>query len=218
MSPDFRPEIDRKVIKIAGTRPNPDPAVGPWAAYVTAVVRAAQCYEGNLIARVVPAALAAAPHLNVATQVRVTLPQRVLEAVEQGVTDIGFEYAGDGPTRKLDCVVCDARNGRIEFVECKRGLHQIGADHQRARQRDDRALELIGRSYARSVFRMVATSAHALTLSYYGNTGLPEHQTLRAAELDDHYGWPVQEVVDKRLAHFRRQLNLAVPGLTGMAA
>ena len=217
MIPHVRDSIDSKVRQIAGIRPNDDPAVAPWARHVAATVRAVQAYEGALIAQVLPAVLAQAPHLNVASQVRITLPRRAFEAVEQGATDVALECAGDGPVRQCDFVSVDSRTGRIEFVECKRGLHQIGADHQRARLKDDAVLELIGRSYARHGFRQIVTASRALTVSYYGNTGLPEDRTLRAAELDDHYGWPVRDAVEAHLAYFRARLNWAIPGLTGVA-
>ena len=109
----------------------------------------------------------------------------------------------------------DVRTGSLEFVECKRGRHQIGADHQRARLKDDAVLELVGRSYARKKFRQIAGDCRCLTVSYYGNTGLPENRTVRASELDEHYGWPVRRRVEEHLNYFRTRLDQAIPGVTG---
>lgn len=219
MFEDVRQEIDRKVEAVARMPAGQDPALAPWANQVAALVRGLQAFEGHLIARVLPAALHDAPHLHVVAQPRVVLPQRALEAVAQGVDDVALEYTDDdGPVRRLDLVVFHCRTGVIEFVECKRGTAGIGRDHQRARLRDDAALELIGRDYARTQFRQLATAARAVTLSYYGATGLPEHRTLRAAELNNHYEWNVREVVETHLRYFRARLDAEIPGLTGVAA
>ena len=208
--------MDRKVNELRNPTPNPDPAIAPWAQQVTTAVRRAQAFEGVLIAHAIPAVLARAPHLNVVAQPRICLPQRALEAIAEGVEDIALEYTEDGSAhRRLDFAVFDARSGALEFVECKRGLHQIGADHQRARLNDDAVLELIGRSYARKKFRQIATDCRCVTVSYYGNTGLPENRTVRASELDAHYGWPVRNQVEKTLTRFRTRLDQAIPGLTG---
>ena len=215
MLADVKAEIDRKVVTLAHAQPNPDPAIAPWARQVATVVRGIQAFEGNLVAQVIPAVLSSAPHLNVFAQPRVTLPQHVVEAVEQGVRDTAFEYTEEGAKRQLDFVCFDARTGLIEFVECKRGRHQIGADHQRARLKDDAVLELVGRSYARKQFRQIAVSCQCLTISWYGNTGLPEDRTLRASELDEHYGWPVRKHVEESLEYFRTRLDRAIPGVTG---
>ena len=216
MFPQVRSAIDRKVADLAQVQPNPDPAIAPWARQVASVVRGIQAFEGGVIAQVIPLTLSSAPHLNVVAQPKVNLPQRALESVEQGVQDVAFEYTeGSGPDRQMDYVCFDARNGLIQFVECKRGRHQIGADHQRARLKDDAVLELVGRSYARKKFRQIASGCQCLTVSYYGNTGLPENRTVRASELDEHYGWPVREQVEAHLHYFRIRLNEAIPGVTG---
>ncbi|MBK1671418.1 hypothetical protein CKO28_25795 [Rhodovibrio sodomensis] len=216
MLADVKASIDRKVTDLARAQPNPDPAIAPWARQVASVVRGIQAAEGNVLAQVIPAVLSSAPHLNVVAQPRVTLPQHAVEAVEQGVTDTAFEYTEEGAKRQLDFVCIDARTGLVQFVECKRGRHQIGADHQRARLKDDAVLELVGRSYARKQFRQIASGCRCLTISWYGKTGMPEDRTLRASELDEYYGWPVRKHVEEHLKYFRTRLDRAIPGVTGV--
>ena len=118
----------------------------------------------------------------------------------------------------MDQMVFHHRTGTLEFDECKRGLRPIGADHKRTRLRDDRALRMVGLSYAEERFRMVAATCTTRVISYYGCTGLPENMTLRAAELDTHFEWPVRADVEEHLRYFRIRLNAVVPGLTGAAA
>ena len=215
---EIRQEIDAKVERLARTPANPDPALAGWANRLTFLARSLQAYEGHLLSRVVPAALQAAPHLQVVAQPRLTIPQRALEAVERG-EEIALEYSeNDGPTRQLDLIVFHCRSGIIEFLECKRGSQPIGRDHQRSRLRDDAALQLIGRSYAREQLSQLATECRCVTLSYYGQTGLPEYKTLRAAQLDRHFGWNVRAPVEQHLSYFRARLDAEIPGLTGVAA
>lgn len=214
----IRHEIDAKIARLGRTTASPDPALADWANRVTALARSVQAFEGALIARTIPAALQPAEHLHVVAQARLTLPRRALEAVEQDQR-IALEYTdATGPTRQVDLVVFHCRTGRLEFLECKRGTKPIGRDHRRARLRDDAALELVGRSYVRKQFRQIATDCHCLTVSYYGNTGLPEDKTIRADDLDEHFDWNVRDTVEEHLSYFRARLDTVFPGVTGVAA
>lgn len=216
MFPPIQHDIDAKVQEISQLTGGGDPAVSRHAGRTTAMVRAVQGAEGAFIARIIPSVLAQAPHLTVVQQPVVALPERALALADQPrLPDMHMEYTGDGRQRRLDQLVLNHDVGSIEFTECKRGWKAIGADHRRTRLRDDRALRLIALSYAWHRFRMLPTHAATRIVSYYGRTGLPENLTIRAHELDDHYGVNVHAVIEEHLRYFRRALDQAVPGLTG---
>jgi len=215
MFPPIQTDIDAKVREIRQINAGGDPAVSEQAGRVTAMVRAVQGAEGAFIARILPTALAQAPHLTVVQQPVVALPERALALADQPLPDVHMEYTGDGRRRRLDQLVLNHDVGSIEFTECKRGWRAIGADHRRTRLRDDRALRLIALSYAWHQFRMLPTHGTTRIVSYYGRTGLPEGITIRAHELDEHYNVNVHAVIEEHLRYFRQALDQAIPGLTG---
>lgn len=215
MIPEIEARIDQKLCELQDVAPSNDPALAPWADQLATVVRRVQAFEGWLIAGTIPAVLADAPHLSVIPQPRVALPRRAVERAELGAPPLQIEYDGSGRGRRLDLLVFDHRNGVVELAEIKRGCQPIGADHRRNRLRDDAALRMVGVSYVEQRLRVRCLGCQSRVLSYYGRTGLPEDLTLRASELDAHYGWPVQAAVEAHLNFFRHHLDWAIPGLTG---
>lgn len=219
MIEEIREDIDQKVAAIARMNGSRDPALSDWASRIVSSARAVQGFEGQLIAWTIPAILSRAPHLTVVGQSGVYLPERALmRADHREQPPIHMQYTGEGRLRRLDQMVFHHLTGTLEFDECKRGLQPIGADHKRTRLRDDRALRMVGLSYAQERFRMVAATCTTRVISYYGRTGLPEDMTLRAGELDQHFGWPVRAAVEEHLRYFRARLDAVMPGLTDAAA
>jgi len=214
MTDKLKREIDAKVRYIKNLQPGGDPALSDHASLIASTVRVIQAAEGWLIAKTLPETLAIAPHLTVVAQPKVALPERALELADTPDTTLNLEYTGEGRVRHVDQLVLDHDTGAIEFTECKRGFKPIGADHRRTRMRDDIALQFIGRSYAWHRFRTVATTAVTRTVSYYGNTGLPDWMTINAYGLDEHYRYPVQAAIEGNLAYFRAALEREIPGLT----
>lgn len=217
MFSQIQKDMDTKVRAICEITSGRDPAVSDEAGKTAAMVRAIQSAEGEFIARIIPSTLAHAPHLTVVEQPVIALPERALDQADHSVPDVQMEYTGKGRQRRLDQVVLHHDIGAIEFTECKRGWRSIGADHKRTRLRDDRALRLIGLSYAWHKFRMLAVDSRTRVVSFYGQTGLPENMTIRAQDLDEYYRVNVRQVVEEHLAYFRLALDTAVPGLTGAA-
>lgn len=218
MVPQIQTHIDAKIAELAQMSDTGDPALAKWPSQIAALVRSVQSYEGSIIAQTIPATLALAPHLTVISQPRLALPERALRQADQEGPLIHMEYDGSGRERKLDQIVVDHETGIVEIAEVKRGWRPIGADHRRNRLRDDAALRMLGLSYARRRLRFVGTECTTCVLSYYGRSGLPEHLTVRASELDAHNRWPIRRTVEEHLFYFRFHLDWAVPGLTGAAA
>lgn len=215
------PEIARwartRAERIARTEPDFEkPYSGPLGLLGT-MVRAAENVEGHLIVRVIAAELARNPALNVETNVHVPISRdaRILAAANPARPSSELQAAPTGRGTKVDLMVNGPDPDEATFLEGKRGLDRIGADHRRELLSRGRCLEMIGCDAATRVFEHPIRRVRFTVFSYYNATGMPPEITLPGKDLDEQFAWPLVEPIEAHLTYFRHELDRLVPGLAG---
>lgn len=216
MIPTVQALADERCNRLSEKRYASDPGLSAHAAKISASVRAFHAGDADVLARTIPAALHKAPHLAVESECALNLPEQAFRLAAHGQNPVGAHvpYTGVGRRRVIDLIVYDRRTSTIKFFEIKRGTDGLGADQRRQRLIDDAVLRLIGVDYARRQRGHPAIAAEAGVISYYGLSGLPAENTLRGADIDAAFGWPVRHIVEAHLTYFREICERAVPGLT----
>lgn len=128
-------------------------------------------------------------------------------------TELPFEPTGPRTVRP-DIIGLHVLSGTLQFVEIKRGQGKLSSATIRSETRDLLCLQMLGRSWARSL-NLQVRKVDAFAVSFYGRSGLPHRLTVAGDELDEHFGFPVTGRVEAALEFGRHELEARLPGFFG---
>jgi len=112
---------------------------------------------------------------------------------------------------QVDAIVYERKSGRIRAYEIKRGSGLHDAGKRRSILRDLLCLQILLRSYGQSRgFEISEASAHIIF--YYGKCSIRKPFSLTKDKLDEHFGWPVLEAVERVNALFKERLFAILTG------
>ena len=208
---------DRSALAVARITKPVDPGYRSDFAVIGHQIMSAQRREGTLLCDAIQAAFQYSARYIVVRNVHIPISHAVRTVAAAGFAEPRTEMrrCPGGRGMRVDLVVLDTWTDFSYFLELKRGVNGIGADH-RARLEDNwRALELIARDVAAHLFQRPVTEVITYVISYYGKTNFRGNQTLTRDTLDAFFDLPIRESVDAHLDYFRFRLDTHVPGLTG---
>ena len=217
LEPGLAHRAERAAREIAQMNEAADPGYAGPHALTGRRIMAAQRREGGLISATLAAAFDASERYWALANVHVPMT-RTVRMLATGPFDgerqeMARSPAGNGV--RVDIVVFDPLHRTVYFLEVKRGVQPIGADHMRQLETTLRALDLVGRATAEHRLGAPVRDVQPLVVSYYGATGAPASRTLPGADMDAFFGLDLQDWVEAHLRYFRFQLERLVPGLTG---
>lgn len=217
LDPELACRAERAARGIAALTEPADPGYAGPLALAGRRIMSAQRREGTMLSAILAAAFNASERYWVLPGVHVPISgaARMLAAAPFDAWPQEMDRTPAGPGVRVDLLVFDTTTGCAYFIELKRGVQPIGADHRRQLACSLRALELVGRATAEHHLGCRVRAIRPLVLSYYGATGTPWHRTLTGGDMDRFFELDLSAWVESHLRFFRFQVERPVPGLTG---
>jgi hypothetical protein len=108
-------------------------------------------------------------------------------------------------TLQIDMMVFDNADQTLRAYEIKRGNGQFDAGKIRSIKRDLFVTQMLLKSYGET-FSLKSEKAEARIIFYYGRRSIPRPFSLIGIELNEHFGFPVYDLVEQANDYFKRQL------------
>ncbi len=213
----MEPEIDATIQRLNATNFRSDPIAGPHFSKIVSVMSSAYKRHGFIIERAILEQLKLNPAFEAwddrAFQVTSTADHIVDSVIGRPEDAFGSEtaYRDGHRTLQVDAIVYDAKSRRIRAYEVKRGSGKHDAGKRRSILRDLLCLQILLRSYGQARGLEIA-EASAHIIFYYGQCSIRKPFSLTKDELDEHFGWPVLEPVERVNALFKERLFAILTG------
>ena len=213
----MEPEVEETIQRLNARKFRSDPIAGPHFSKIVSVMSSAYKRHGFIIERAILEQLKLNPAFE-AWEDRVFQVTSTADHIVDGVLarpeDVfGSEtaYRNGHRTLQIDAIVYEAERCRIRAYEIKRGFGLHDAGKRRSILRDLLCLQILLRSYGQSRGLEIAeVSAHIIF--YYGQCSIKKPFNLTNDELDEHFGWPVVEAVERVNARFKERLFSILTG------
>lgn len=114
-------------------------------------------------------------------------------------------YGNSIRTLQVDLIAFDAVDQSIRAYEIKRGNGQFDAGKIRSITRDLKCVQVLLKSYG-EFMKLKPLSAESKIIFYYGVRSIPRPWSLVKNELDQHFGYPVTEKIEKANEYFKIEL------------
>jgi hypothetical protein len=102
-------------------------------------------------------------------------------------------------------MVFDSADQTLRAYEIKRGNGQFDAGKIRSIKRDLIVTQMLLKSYGQTA-NVAPEKAEARIIFYYGRRSIPRPYSLVGLELNEHFGFPVYDLVEEANAYFKQQL------------
>lgn len=198
---------------------NEDPVIGPDLSRAIAVVNSVVKRHGNLLESTLANALVASERFDVLVNVAipVTDAARELLLARNSAEDLArISIRADASAERIvtiDLVVIDPEVGWAGAYEVKRGNGAIDGRSRRPIEEDLKATGMVLSSYLAKRGYPNITRVTTGVIDYYGATGFNKKLKIGRDELDDHFGVPVREMLDKVTTCLRSALHTELPHL-----
>ncbi|MFC5068860.1 hypothetical protein [Flaviflagellibacter deserti] len=215
------PAIEKTVSGLAKERFRTDPIAGPKFSRATSIISAAYKRHGRILEEALRLRLSECQHFSVWTDPNFSISDTADRAIRGRNSDIEeslpieLPYGGSGRALQVDLFVFDRRISTLRAYEVKRGNGAYDSGKKRSILRDLLCVQSLLRSYGGSR-GLIATSAEARLISYYGVRALPAPLNLFGHELDDHFVFPVQKYVDAVNERFQERLYDLLSDVLGL--
>lgn len=173
--------------------------------------------HGYILERAILEALKLCPHFEVWRDAVFQVPSAVEHIVDGSIITptklIGtdYPYSEGHRTLQVDIIVFDKNNRSLRAYEIKRaaGLHDSGK--RRSMLKDTLCVQVLLKSYGMQRGHE-AKEAFSHIIFYYGRCSIPKPFAVTGSELDEHFGWPVYEVVEEVNRYFQSRLFAILSG------
>jgi hypothetical protein len=209
MAPVFE-MVDVTMRALAKKKFATDPIVAPRYSSITSIVSSAYKRHGNIIEQALAATLRHVRHLTVWDEPFFCVSEAAERLASGDATALGavLPYSLVNPVRTLqvDFIVFNSETGHLGAYESKRGFGYHDAGKIRSMKRDMRCLQMLTKSYGQGRGLHVK-NASAHMIFYYGQCSIPKPLSLTGKELDENFGFPVWESVERVNIYFREKLD-----------
>ena len=204
------PVVDKTIQKLSKTKFRTDPVVGHLLSAQTSIISSAYKRHGTIIEAAMVEALRDSNRYEVWGEDKFKVSKGA-EAVIGNLSDDDYPNTslpyGDGiRTLQIDLVAYNHEDQSIGAYEIKRGNGLHDAGKQRSMKRDLQATQILLQSYGREFAGKDVSSARSHIIFYYGLCSIPKPFSLIGDELDDHFGFPIQEKIERVNDYFRESL------------
>ncbi|MDG4904554.1 MULTISPECIES: hypothetical protein [unclassified Mesorhizobium] len=117
-----------------------------------------------------------------------------------------LSYGDAVRTLQIDLLAFDNADRTMRAYEIKRGNGHFDAGKIRSIRRDLMCIQVLLRSYG-EFCKFQPMSAESRIIFYYGMRSLPRPWSLDKSELDQHFGFPIIELVEKANDYFKDRLH-----------
>ncbi|MGA2311875.1 MAG: hypothetical protein ABSF87_05845 [Xanthobacteraceae bacterium] len=210
-------EVEKTIQRLNTKQFTPDPIAGRHFSKITSILSSAYKRHGYILEHALLEALKQCPYFEVWRDELFQVPSTVDHIVEGSIVAatklIGTDYPySDGQrTLQVDILVFDKNTGILKAYEVKRGAGLHDSGKRRSMLRDVLCVQVLLKSYGKQR-GLDVKEAFSHIIFYYGQCSIPKPFSLIGSELDEHFGWPVQDAVEEVNAYFQSRLFAILSG------
>ena len=207
----LEPEIEKTITSLNEAKFTPDPIAGPHFSRMVSLIRSAYKRHGFILERAILEYLKLQPDLIVWNDAAFQIPDAADHLIQSvlsdpsSISDSNMKYSSGSRTVQVDIIVFNKKDQSVKAYEIKRGAGHHDAGKKRSMLRDALCVNVLLKDYARQKGHE-AISANSHVAFYYGTLSVNPPIGISGAGLDDHFGLPLMEEVEKVNELFRTRL------------
>ena len=204
-----KPVVDQTIVALASAKFVVDPIAGEKYSRLTSVISSAYKRHGAILEFSLRESLRESNRHKVwredAFRVSRAADQIVGQQSDEAYSSTLLPYGESIRTLQIDMMVFDNADQTLRAYEIKRGNGQFDAGKIRSIKRDLIVTQMLLKSYGET-FSLKSEKAEARIIFYYGRRSIPRPFSLIGIELNEHFGFPVYDLVEQANDYFKRQL------------
>jgi hypothetical protein len=204
-----KPVVDQTISTLASARFVDDPIAGEKYSRMTSIISSAYKRHGTILE------LALHESLRESNRHKVWRPESFLvsraadqivgQQKDEAYLSTQLPYGESCRTLQIDMMVFDSADQTLRAYEIKRGNGQFDAGKIRSIKRDLVVTQMLLKSYGQTA-NVAPEKAEARIIFYCGRRSIPRPYSLIGSELNEHFGFPVYDLVEEANAYFKQQL------------
>jgi hypothetical protein len=204
-----KPIVDRTISTLASADFETDPIAGEKYSRQTSIISSAYKRHGTILERAIFESLRESNRHKVwredAFRVSRAADQIVGQQTDAAYLSTLLPYGELVRTLQIDMMVFDGADQTLRAYEVKRGFGKFDAGKIRSIRRDLTVTQMLLKSYGETA-GYKPDKAEARIIFYYGRRSIPKPYSLIGPELNDHFGFPVYDLVEEANAYYRQEL------------
>jgi hypothetical protein len=200
-----KPIVDQTISTLASARFVVDPIAGEKYSRQTSIISSAYKRHGTILEFALRESLRESNRHKVWREEAFRVSRAADQIVGQQADTALLPYGEGVRTLQIDMMVFDSADQTLRAYEIKRGNGQFDAGKIRSIRRDLAVTQMLLKGYGET-FGYNASSAEARIIFYYGVRSIPRPYSLVGRELNDHFGFPVYDLVEEANAYFKARL------------
>lgn len=204
-----KPIVDQTISTLASARFVTDPIAGEKYSRLTSIISSAYKRHGTILEFALRESLRESNRHKVwqedSFRVSRAADQVYGQQAEEAYVSTLLPYGEGVRTLQIDMMVFDNADQTLRAYEIKRGNGHFDAGKIRSIRRDLTVTQMLLKSYGQMA-GCKPERAEARIIFYYGLRSIPRPYSLTGPELNDHFGFPVYDLVEQANAYFKQQL------------
>jgi hypothetical protein len=197
--------VDQTITTLASADFDVDPIAGEKYSRQTSIISSAYKRHGTILERAMLQSLRESNRHKVWREDKFRVSRAADQIIGQAADAALLPYGEGIRTLQIDMMVFDSADQTLRAYEIKRGFGKFDAGKIRSIRRDLAVTQMLLKSYGET-FGHKAEKAEARIIFYYGRRSIPRPYSLVGSELNDHFGFPVYDLVEEANAYFKQQL------------
>lgn len=207
--------VDQTIAALSRTKFVEDPIAGPKYSRATSIVSSAYKRHGQILETAIRESLRDSNRHRVWKEdlfrVSRAADQIVGQQHDDAYLSTTLPYGDCARTLQIDMIVFDDSDNSLRAYEIKRGNGYFDSGKKRSIKRDLICTQILLKSYGET-FNISSETAESKIIFYYGVRSLPVPYSLIGAELNEHFGYPVYDMVEQVNSYFKDRLHELLNG------
>ncbi|WP_027553556.1 hypothetical protein [Bradyrhizobium sp. Cp5.3] len=200
-----KPIVDQTISTLASAAFDTDPIAGEKYSRQTSIISSAYKRHGTILERAMLESLKDSNRHEVWREDCFRVSQAADQIIGHQADAALLPYGESFRTLQIDMMVFDSADQTLRAYEVKRGFGKFDAGKIRSIRRDLTVTQMLLKSYGETA-GYKPEKAEARIIFYYGRRSIPKPYSLTGPELNDHFGFPVYDLVEEANAYFKQQL------------
>lgn len=204
------PVVDETIRALSKTKFIVDPVAGSRYSRATSIISSAYKRHGRILETALIESLRDSNRHQVwredAFRVSRAADALVSSQSEEACRQSSLPYGEAIRTLQVDLLAFDQADQVIRAYEVKRGNGKFDAGKIRSIKRDLLCVQVLLKSYG-DLAKVAPIAAESRIIFYYGIRSIPRPWSLTAREMDEHFGFPVIEKIEKANEYFQTKLH-----------
>ncbi|TWI73624.1 hypothetical protein IQ16_01762 [Bradyrhizobium huanghuaihaiense] len=200
-----KPIVDQTISTLASADFETDPIAGEKYSRQTSIISSAYKRHGTILERAMLESLRESNRHKVWREDAFRVSHAADQLIGHQADMALLPYGESIRTLQIDMMVFDSADQTLRAYEVKRGFGKFDAGKIRSIRRDLIVTQMLLKSYG-ELAGYKAERAEAKIIFYYSRRSIPRPYSLVGPELNDHFGFPVYDLVEEANVYFKQQL------------